>query len=129
VIVASSALCAVVFQEPGFEAFEHALATGEPTIGSPTCTETAVVISHRLGGAGGEVVLGAMLDRFGIEVLPFEDRHWRFASAAYARFGRGRHEAALNFGDCLAYALAVDLGQPLLYKGTDFRLTGVESVL
>jgi ribonuclease VapC len=129
VIVDSSALCAIVFREPGFEAFERVLATGTPTIGAPTATETAVVISHRLGGAGGELVLGAMLDRFSIDVVPFQERHWRIAAAAYARFGRGRHEAALNFGDCLAYALAVDLGQPLLYKGNDFRLTDVDSAL
>lgn len=129
-IVDSSALCAIAFRETGFEAFETALAHARgSSIGAPTAAEAAIVIAARLGGSGGEAVLGALLGRFEIVVVPFAAHHWRLAASAYVRYGRGRHKAALNYGDCLSYALATETGLPLLFKGDDFARTDVPRAL
>ena len=61
----------------------------------------------------------------GLTVVPFDDAHWTLTLDAYARFGKGRHSAGLNFGDCFAYALANDEQAPLLFKGADFGQTDV----
>jgi ribonuclease VapC len=63
-----------------------------------------------------------------IRVIPFSEEHWREAAFAYARFGKGRHPASLNFGDCLSYALARVLGRPLLCAGSDFNKTNIPIV-
>ena len=60
-----------------------------------------------------------------IELVPFTEDHARIARIAYRRYGRKRHPAGLNFGDCMSYALAKSLDEPLLFKGTDFSLTDV----
>ena len=64
-----------------------------------------------------------LLDEFGIEEVPFGDRHWKEAVDAYLRFGKGRHQAQLNFGDCLTYSVARLAGEPLLSTGNDFAET------
>jgi ribonuclease VapC len=81
--------------------------------------EAALVIEGRFGERGARE-LDALLARSRIEVVAFDDRQAMFARDAFRRFGRGRHAAGLNFGDCLAYALAKHLGEPLLFKGDDF---------
>jgi len=123
VIVDSSAIVALVFQEPGYERLLDALSSApSPGIGTPTLAETAIVLSARL-----EHDATALLDRlvgaFGIAIVPFGDAHWREATDAYWRFGRGRHAAQLNFGDCLTYAVAKLADQPLLFVGEDFTRT------
>jgi ribonuclease VapC len=65
------------------------------------------------------------LERAGIELIEVDVEQGHVARHAFSRFGKGRHQAALNFGDCFAYALAGVLGQPLLYKGEDFSRTDV----
>ena len=67
-----------------------------------------------------------LLREFKIEIVPFDERQADIARDAFIRFGKGRHKAALNFGDCAAYALAVAEAEPLLFKGTDFGATDVE---
>ena len=69
-----------------------------------------------------------MLDELGIQEVPFGEIHWREAMDAYRRFGKGRHPAALNFGDCMTYAVAKLAGEPLLFTGNDFELTDLEKV-
>jgi ribonuclease VapC len=66
------------------------------------------------------------LQEFGVATIAFGDVHWREALEAYRRFGKGRHRAALNFGDCLSYAVAKVARQPLLCVGSDFRYTDIE---
>jgi ribonuclease VapC len=66
-----------------------------------------------------------MLDELDIQEVPFGEIHWREAVDAYRRFGKGRHPPALNFGDCMAYAVARPAGEPLLFVGDDFALTDV----
>ena len=122
-ILDSSALVAVVFQEPGCEdLLEKIFAASAVAIGGPTLAEAAIVVSARLG-MDGRALLSRLLGEGGIETLPFGQAHFGAAVGAWLRFGRGRHEAALNFGDCLAYATARVAGRPLLCVGDDFRLT------
>ncbi|MGH9057779.1 MAG: type II toxin-antitoxin system VapC family toxin [Acidimicrobiales bacterium] len=122
-IVDSSALVAVVFQEPEHEIIIDKLADSHSTgIGTPTLVETGIVLDARLR-RDSRSLLTRMLDEFNIVEVPFGERHWREALVAYRRFGRGRHRANLNFGDCLSYAVAQLAHEPLLYVGDDFAAT------
>ena len=91
-------------------------------IGTPTLAETGLVLAARLRRDPRDLIV-RLLDEFGVEVVPFGDAHWKEAIDAYQRFGRGRHKAQLNFGDCLTYAVARLAGEPLLYTGNDFAET------
>jgi ribonuclease VapC len=122
-ILDTSAVLAVVFREPGFEALLEKIANSDLiAMGAPTVAETAIVLAARIGRDARGLVL-RLVDEWRIEIVPFGDDHWREALEAYARFGRGRHRAALNFGDCLAYAVARLAAQPLLCVGDDFAKT------
>jgi ribonuclease VapC len=123
VIVDTSALIAITFAEPGYRDLIAKLA-GAPSagIGTPTLAETGLVLAARLSRDPRDLVV-RLLDEFGIEQIPFGDRHWREAVDAYLRFGRGRHKARLNFGDCLTYAVARLANEPLLFAGDDFPHT------
>lgn len=122
-IVDSSALIAIIFQEPGYESLVAKLAeAGSVGIGTPTLAETGIVLSARQG-ADASVTLGRMIQAFGLAIIPFGDEHWREAVSAYSRFGKGRHLAGLNFGDCMTYATARLSRQPLLFVGDDFSQT------
>jgi ribonuclease VapC len=126
VILDASAIVAVVQREPGYEALLDKLAAADLIgIGAPTAAETVLVLTARLGPAGRDI-LHRLLDEWQVEVIPFGADHWREAADAYARFGRGRHRAALTFGDCLSYAVAKLSGQPLLATGSDFTRTDLE---
>ena len=92
---------------------------------APTVTETLTVAF----GRSAEPQLRAVLDRFGIEVVPLTETRARAAAAAYRRYGKGWHAAGLNFGDCFAYALAREHDCPLLFIGKDFALTDVRPAL
>jgi ribonuclease VapC len=126
VIVDSSALVAVTFAEPGHQELIAKLA-GAPSagIGTPTLAETGLVLASRLGRDSRDLVI-RLLAEFGIEEIPFGDQHWREAIDAYLRFGRGRHKARLNFGDCLTYAVARLADEPLLFVGDDFPETDLK---
>ena len=122
-IVDSSALLAVVLREEGYERLEHELGQGESVgVGAPTLAETAVVLHARVGALS-RTLLARLLDDTGTVCLPFGERHWPVAVAAFARYGKGRHSAGLNFGDCLTYATARVAGEPLLCLGEDFAHT------
>ena len=87
--------------------------------------ETGIVLHARLGAAA-DGMLERMLDELAIQKIPFGEVHWREAVDAFRRFGRGRHAASLNFGDCLTYAAARLAGEPLLFVGDDFARTDLE---
>lgn len=127
-IVDSSAILAIFFRESGAEALLSTIMDADFVgIGSPTAAETGLVLTGRLE----QNATGSLLRFFqetGIEVVPFTDLHWQRAIDAYARFGKGRHPAALNFGDCMTYATATLARQPLLCRGEDFRKTDLELV-
>ena len=127
-IVDTSALVAVVVREPGHETILAKLSA--PTVaagmGTPTIAELGIVLSARLRiDARSQVV--ELLDHLDIVEIPFGDAHWREAIDAYWRFGRGRHQAALNFGDCLTYAVARLANEPLLFVGDDFSATDLDA--
>lgn len=122
-IVDTSALVAIVFQEPGHEDLIATLAaTTGAGIGTPTVAELGIVLASRLGTDPHSIIV-RLLDEFGIDEVPFGDAHWREALAAFLRFGRGHHPARLNFGDCLTYAVARLADEPLLFVGDDFART------
>lgn len=95
-------------------------------IGAPTLVEATIVLSARLG-VDARGLMSRMLIEGDIAVVPFTDAHFGVALTAWLRFGRGRHPAQLNYGDCLAYATAQVAGEPLLYTGEDFARTDIAS--
>lgn len=125
-ILDTSAVVAISFKEPGFETLlermDNVVAIG---IGVPTLVETAIVLSARL-----QRDARGLLSRFIVEgsitTVTFGDAHFSAAIEAWLRFGKGRHPAALNFGDCLSYATARTAGAPLLCVGEDFAKTDLE---
>lgn len=122
-IVDSSALVAIVFEEPGFERLLDAIGeSGVCGVPAPTLVEAGIVISARLGrDASG--LLSRLITELDVSVIPFAEEHARAAVAAWVRFGKGRHTAALNFGDCISYAVAKLAHAPLLCTGRDFSRT------
>ena len=124
-IVDSSAIVAIVFKESGYEDLLSRMESAPiAAAGAPTLAETGIILSARLG----EVAVGLLerlLDELEIQEIPFGELHWRESVEAYRRFGRGRHPAALNFGDCMTYAVAILTGEPLLFVGSDFSETDV----
>ena len=128
-VIDSSALIAVLRGEPDGERFRGAMRASFPRlIAAPTAVEASVVMLSRFGEAG-VVNLHALIAQTSIEVVPFAGAHMPLAIDAFRRFGKGRHPAALNFGDCFAYALSKATGEPLLFKGDDFSQTDVAQVL
>lgn len=127
-IVDTSAIVAIVLREDGYEkillAFEG---TGPAGIGAPSVVEAGMVLAARKGPAG-RGALGRFVSEARLTVLPFTADHGSVAINAFSRFGKGRHPAALNFGDCLTYAIASVAGQPLLCVGDDFAQTDLEIV-
>ncbi len=85
------------------------------------------MVMHARFGDAGEREIDVLLQRLRIEVIPFSGEHAEIGRSAYRRYGKGRHPAGLNFGDCFAYALSKAMGEPLLFVGEDFRMTDIES--
>lgn len=122
-ILDTSVIVSIVQREPGFEVLVARLEDAEElAIGAPTLAETAVVLEARLA-LDSRAVLERFLQTFRVATVAFGPEHWREAARAFRRFGKGRHPAALNFGDCLTYAVARLAGRPLLCVGDDFRRT------
>ncbi|MBA2702121.1 MAG: type II toxin-antitoxin system VapC family toxin [Chloroflexi bacterium] len=129
-IVDSSAIAAVVFGEPDAAAYARLIAAAPIVrISAATFVEVGIVID----GAGNPILSGALdalLSASLVIVEPLTESQARIARVAYQRFGKGSgHPARLNMGDCFSYALARDLGEPLLFKGDDFTLTDIELVI
>lgn len=122
-ILDSSAIIALILGEADADRMRIGLARDvRRGVGAPTLFEAGLVLVSRFGATGG-AALAAFLVGVGTSVVPFGERHWPVALDAWARFGRGRHPAALNFGDCLTYAVAKLSGEPLLCTGEDFAKT------
>lgn len=125
-IVDSSAIVAIVFKEPGYEELLSRMENAPiAAAGAPTLAETAIVLSARLGDLA-DGLLERLIDELDIQEIPFGEIHWRESVEAYRRFGKGRHPASLNFGDCMTYSVASLTGEPLLFVGSDFSKTDVE---
>ena len=127
-ILDTSAVCAVLFGQKEAVALHSALVAGGPwQISAPTLAEAAILVQARLGTPGLSD-LRSFLSEYDVHTVAFGDEHWRLAAQAYGRYGKGRHAARLDFGDCLAYATARLSGQPLLCVGDDFSQTDLELV-
>ena len=126
-IVDSSAVVAILNQETGTERYKEAIVTASPCrMSVANALEASIVVEGRGGRAAGEE-LDRFFERFAIELAPVTAEQLVAARRAWRQFGRGNHPAALNFGDCFAYALAETTGEPLLFKGGDFALTDVKA--
>jgi ribonuclease VapC len=128
-VIDTSALIAMLGNEPDAPRFEAAIEL-DPVrlLSAGTLLETAIVIEARYGEAGGRE-LDLLIHKARIEVIPFDQEQVELARDAYRRYGKGRHPAGLNYGDCFAYALCAVRGEPLLFKGDDFAKTDVRSAL
>jgi ribonuclease VapC len=123
-VIDSSALIAILFDEPDRLALERAIeADPARLVSSVTKLEAGMVM---IGQRGSAQPLDRLLAKISSTIVPFDEQQADIARDAFARYGKGRHRAALNFGDCAAYALAMAEAEPLLFKGTDFGDTDVE---
>lgn len=124
-IVDSSALIAILFREPDHLTLAEALNQAEHvSIAAPTLLEASMVVAGRVG-AEGLVGLDRLISEIRATTIPFTSEHAALARQAFLIYGKGRHKAGLNFGDCISYATARLAGQPLLFKGDDFSLTDI----
>jgi ribonuclease VapC len=127
-IVDSSALVAILLAEPGHQVLvDHMARAPIVGVGAPTLAETGIVLTARLGVAG-KSLLARLLQEAAAETIACTVAHWPIAVDAFTRYGKGRHSAALNFGDCLTYATCRLAGRPLLCTGDDFPQTDLDVV-
>lgn len=127
-ILDTSAVIAMLLGEPEAAALS-ARADAAPlrAISAANWLEAAIVADNRSAEASRSLV--PLLDALAVEIVPFTAEHAALARAAHRRYGRGRHPAGLNMGDCFAYALAAERNAPLLFKGEDFRRTDIKAAL
>jgi ribonuclease VapC len=125
----ASALCAVLLDEPDRASMERMIAGADNPLTSPVAAwETARAVMRDQGVSARQAMedVDGVLSAAGVRMMPVVADHYRLALDAFERFGKGRHPAALNMGDCFAYACATAADQPLLYKGDDFARTDIE---
>jgi ribonuclease VapC len=124
IVLDSSALLAIVMDEPRADTMQAALEAAQAyLISAGTLSEALIVSRRRNAHVAG--LMGALLERLAPEVIPVDAAFARLVADAYDRFGRGVHPAGLNLGDCFAYALARNRGAPHLYVGDDFAKTDI----
>jgi ribonuclease VapC len=122
-VIDTSALVAILQDEPERHAFNEAIeAAGHCLLSAASLVEVSMVVESRFGPDGVRT-LDLFLSKAGIEVVPVDEGQAVLARLAFRHYGRGRHPAGLNFGDCFSYALARARGEPLLFKGKDFSRT------
>lgn len=129
IVLDSSAVIAILKREPGAERLrEAALAADACGMSAANVLESGMVAFGLRGDAGANE-LDLLLLELGVEIMPFDAAQAAIARRAFRRFGKGRHPAGLNFGDCFAYALATHLDEPLLFTGEDFSRTDVQAAV
>lgn len=128
-ILDTSAIISMLWGEADAGRMEEAVAAARDlAMAAPSLLEAATVAEGRFGPAMGEK-LDALLARLAPEIVPFTAEHAALAREGWRRYGKGRHPAGLNMGDCFAYALAKARHQPLLFKGDDFARTDVKAAI
>lgn len=129
IAIDSSALVAIALREPDADRFRAAVkASPHHLIGAPTLLELRIVLTTKLGvDIAAQMLTLVVPDR--CRIIAFDEAHAAVAITAFDRFGKGRDPASLNYGDCMAYAVARVAGCPLLYKGEDFARTDIRSAL
>jgi ribonuclease VapC len=127
-VLDSSAVLAVLFDEPERRAFTLSIERDPRRLMSTASVlESALIAETRRGESAGRE-LDLLLHRADVRLVPVDADHVALARSAWRRFGKGRHPAALNFGDCFTYALAAASGEPILFKGEDFSHTDLAAV-
>ncbi|MBI2193122.1 MAG: type II toxin-antitoxin system VapC family toxin [Planctomycetes bacterium] len=127
-VIDSSVLIAILVGEPEAEVFAQIIANASKKMASSfSLLESAIAIEARKGALGGQG-LDLLIHRAKIEIVPLIPEHIELARYAWRKYGKGRHAAGLNIGDCCSYALTVYSGESLLYKGGDFSQTDVKPV-
>ncbi len=128
-IVDSSAILAILFNERDAESYAHAITGADACrISAANFVEVAIVVEAQTRASGSRQ-FDAFFRRAGIVIEPVTEEQAHIARQAYTDFGKGRHKAGLNFGDCFAYALAKTTGETLLLKGEDFKKTDITSAI
>lgn len=128
-ILDTSAVLTILFREPGFEVFEKAVASAAKCrLSAASFVEAGIVLESR-GGAAALRDCDALIRAGRVQIEPVTEDQAQLARQCYSDFGKGRHAAGLNFGDCFAYALAKAIGEPLLFKGLDFSQTDIQPAL
>ena len=124
-VIDTSAVVAIFFGEPERQAFLDAItASGNRLVSAASVLEAGIVIESRQGEAAGRE-FDLFVVRANLEIVPVDADQADIARSAWRKYGKGHHPAALNFGDCFAYALAKTSGEPILAKGGDFALTDI----
>ncbi len=127
-VIDSSVVIAILLNEPEAEYFIKLLIDADSLyISAVSIVESSMVIEYKKGEQGA-IQYDALLKTFAPAVVAFDDQQAILARTAWRKYGKGRHPAKLNFGDCCSYATAKHLNQPLLYKGNDFSQTDIEKV-
>ena len=127
-VIDSSAILAVLLNEENAGGFAQAIEAGsQRLLSAANLLEASTVIESRKGEAGGRE-LDLLLYRAAIEIVAVDQDQVETARIAWRRFGKGRHPAGLNYGDCFAYALAKSRRSPLLFQGDDFSRTDIDCV-
>jgi ribonuclease VapC len=125
----TSAIVAIAMEEDEAEAFNRAIAWREAVVGTPTLFEARIVLTDKMPGFA-DAFLDTFVNPDDVRPIAFSMDMYRLAADAFDRFGKGRgHPAKLNFGDCMAYAVAKFHDVPLLYKGDDFSKTDIRPAL
>ena len=129
-VIDTSAVIAILRLEAEAKAFADAIAaTSLRLMSAVTMQESCMVLAGRTGGAECWVGLEELIERAAIQIAPYDDAQARMAREAFLHYGKGRHPAALNFGDCASYALARVRRMPLLFKGEDFARTDIDRAI
>ena len=126
-VIDTSALIAILHREPDAAAFEKSITNASVRLMSAVTKLEAGMVTLGRGRVGTDM-LDSLLEIMAVTIVPFDDHQAAIARNAFARYGKGRHAAGLNFGDCAAYALAIAEAEPLLFKGADFAATDVQVV-
>ena len=128
-VIDTSALLAIYLAEPDSGRFETAILNAPSTlISAGTLLEGSIVVEARHGAAG-SLELDRLLLKLGVTTVPVSAEQAEAGRVAFRKYGKGRHPANLNYGDCFSYALAVTSAEPLLFKGDDFSKTDVVDAL
>jgi ribonuclease VapC len=125
-VIDTSALLSIFLAEPERKRFlDHIVEAPRRLISAANALETGIVLEARRGEAAGRE-FDLFLVRVSLELVPVDGEQVEIARSAWRRYGKGRHPAGLNFGDCFAYALAKSSGEALLAKGADFARTDID---
>ncbi|MGH8676014.1 MAG: type II toxin-antitoxin system VapC family toxin [Burkholderiales bacterium] len=128
-IIDTSAIIAILFNERDAKTYAQAITKADSCrVSAATFVEASIVVEAQTKNGGGSQ-LDAFLRRARIAIEPVTEEQAHIARQAFADFGKGRHPAALNYGDCFSYALAKATGEPLLFKGADFKKTDIPAAI